>query len=226
MIRDFGWIYCDSGSKEERRRPMNVHRLGMSLCGSNFEAQLGATSTNVTTRRATKAHREKMASALSVSKGMREYDSLVLDSILTQSEKSDVMKMLELEGENHYDEHYSFASTQMGIPRSNRPALSMSPISSQHDAMSEDSVLFYNRFAVLAGKEELKSNVNSGQIHSGQGFGDVSLFGKKELNGGTTTDAGADKSGPLDDLISVSAMTGGNEDRQGSGGGEPSALDT
>ena len=128
---------------------------------------------NVTVRKTSK-QLSKMALTLPVAaddvRGESERrETLLFDSILSQSEESEVRKMLEIEGEA-MGSVLPFTSTQMGGIHTKRPSLLMSPImdksyqnpscSRMHDDSQVNLLLGNNRFAPLDDEVTLRNVFN------------------------------------------------------------------
>ena len=131
---------------------------------------------NVTVRRSTKQRQSKMAlTSPEGRESMTDMGSLLIDSILSQSEEVEIRKMLDIEGKA-MGEFLPFTSTQMGGITKGRPSLLMSPIMDRDyrnpscgeldDDNLELSLLRNNRFAALSGDVDmnLRNNQDSGNI--------------------------------------------------------------
>ena len=143
---------------------MNDPRTRMSMQGDHIPPRSNVLEPNVTTRRPSKLQKTNMAAydrSCDIGGGS---GSLLIDSILSQAEESEVNRMLELEGEV-MDDLYPITSTQMITGGLKTRSVLLSPItdrtyqnSSERQSGTPNSWLSTNnRFSPLLQDTELNN---------------------------------------------------------------------
>ena len=221
---------------------MNTERLTTSMIEASKSSEFGGES-HVTVRRQTKQRNSKMADPSDrhpyVEDGT-ESNSLFIDSILTQTETDDVIKMLELEGltmEGHTGD-YQFTSTQMGGKEHRwrsyglvSPILEKSPMSMSGNDFAASPHFGYgvktiNRFSIL-GEEDRKgfSEEPSGiqEIKVGRSVENEGkqLAGATEggrADGGNTFHDDAQPTRGIDDVVNDTKSEGNHSNELGNQG--------
>ena len=175
----------------------------MSATGVHISSNQGALGNNVTTRRQPKPDRLKMAAAVTSTRNANTAieESLLIDSILSQTEESEVRRMLEIEGES-MGRYFPFTSTQMGGRVPKKTSLYMSPIWSKDyenpscqssrnelpDTVNSESPVLANRFGIL-NNEDFMNKVNV------TGYNSVELRSKVKIGEGEETKEASDTDG-------------------------------
>ena len=187
---------------------------------------------NVTTRRQSKSQTTNMASLTSRRDG-DDGGSILIDSILTQTEECEIRKMLDLE-EDLMGSELPFSSTQMGGTAGRKTTFHMSPImrreyhnpSCNGQGSEERGALdISNRFGIF-NSETYREEINTLDNRGGQNIGEIREIGAPNninvdskltpATGGTLHDLGpgdaAEEPGDraLDDT-DTAALTGSGE---------------
>ena len=184
----------------------------MQIEGSHTSSSLNLSGNNVTVRRPPKQHSKMAQTALTTTNGAyqepnNDHESALYDSILSQSEETEVRKMLEIEGEI-MGSILPFTSTQMGGLHKRRPSILMSPIMDRayqnpscnqlNDDAEINFLLGNNRFAPLEDEMTLRNEINTQEMGS-----TIAMDNNNSSSQGTTTGKA------LHDLIPSNGTGGG-----------------